>query len=158
VLKLAPDNVRKRRFLPLTLVGLSLLISGSYVAHSGVLTLPFEQTQLMMVSPVDLPNAPPATYSDPLQRAVWVDGVNAVQRALAKPDYTNFGRSYVYVAAGNVVTFCGEVVGTSGYDSASGAQRFVSVFGQTQATMLEGNDPSFQVLWNRVCAQSANSI
>jgi hypothetical protein len=97
---------------------------------------------------------PPAAYSDPLQRSVWIDGVKAVQHVLAQPSYDNFASSYVSVAAGHVVSLCGEVAGTSDPSDEIGAQRFISVFGQTQATVLEGNDSSFDVLWNRVCART----
>jgi hypothetical protein len=100
---------------------------------------------------------PPAVYSDPLRRSVWIDGVKSVQEALAQPGYTGFTNSYINVAAGHVVSFCGEVAGTSGYDSDSGAQRFVSIFGQAQATQVESNDPSFDVLWNRACGHGSNS-
>ncbi|WP_419758307.1 hypothetical protein [Acidisoma sp.] len=83
--------------------------------------------------------------------------MRAVQHALARPGYTSFSGSYVDVAAGHVVSFCGEVAGTSGYNNASGAQRFISVFGQTQSTILESDDASFDVLWTRVCAQDESA-
>jgi hypothetical protein len=134
----------------LSLVAVPLMLSAAYAAGiSHRFPLVSEQVATAAPVPVANPLQPPLTYTDPLQRSVWVSGVKAVQQALAEPSYTDFATSFVHVAAGNVVTFCGEVPNTSGY----GSQRFVSVFGQTQATMLEANDPSFEVLWTRVCGQ-----
>ena len=101
---------------------------------------------------------PPADYSDPLQRAVWLSGAKAVRQALAQPGYSAFDGSYINLAAGHVMSFCGEVAGTSGYDSANGAQRFISVFGQADSTVLESGDASFDVLWTRVCAEDDRPI
>ncbi|MBW4023283.1 MAG: hypothetical protein HIU92_09105 [Proteobacteria bacterium] len=104
------------------------------------------------------PPAPVTAYRDPLKQAVLTDGMRSVRQALNRPGYAAFSGSFVNEAASNVVTLCGEVAGTSGYNSASGRQRFVSVFGQAAATSLEGTDPSFQVLWNRVCARGQTSL
>jgi hypothetical protein len=139
--------------IALVLVAAPLMLSAAYAAGGGDLTLVSAEIGRPAVAPMANPTHPPAMYSDPLQRSVWIDGVRAVQQVLAQPGYSRFAGSYVEVAAGHVVSFCGEVAGTSGYDGANGARRFISVFGQTQSTMLEGNDTSFEVLWTRVCGQ-----
>jgi hypothetical protein len=136
------------------LVVVPLMLSAAYAARIGALPIVSSDPVSTGAAPLVSVAEPPAIYSDPLQRSVWVDGVKAVQHLLAQPSYDKFTSSYVSVAAGHVVSFCGEVAGTSGFDSESGAERFISVFGQTQATMLEGNDSSFGVLWNRVCART----
>ncbi len=149
--------VRRGRRIALALVVMTLMLSVAYAAHSGVFPLASTETASASDAGVASAPQPPVIYSDPLQRAVWTNGVKAVQQALGQPDYASFANSYVDVAAGHVVSFCGEVAGTSGYDSASGARRFISVFGQTYSTLVEGNDASFGVLWNRVCAQAESS-
>jgi hypothetical protein len=148
--------VRRGRRLGLALVFLvmPLMLSAAYAARIGGLTLVSPGVMIATVAPVVDALQPPAIYSDPMQREVWIGGMKAVEQVLAKPGTPDIDSSYVDVAAGHVVSFCGEVAGTSGYDSASGSQRFVSVFGQAQATTLEGNDPSFDVLWTRVCSQN----
>jgi hypothetical protein len=134
----------------LALVAVPLMLSAAYAAGIGHrFPLVSERVASAAAIPVANPLQPPLTYTDPLQRSVWISGVKAVQQALAQPSYANFSSSFVHVAAGNVVSFCGEVPNTSGF----GSQRFVSVFGQTQSTMLEANDPSFEVLWTRACGQ-----
>jgi hypothetical protein len=150
-LKAASARVARRGWrVVLALVAVPLMLSATYAAGiSHRFPLVSEQAAIPAAAPVVDPLLPPAAYTDPLQRSVWINGVKAVQQALAQPSYANFTTSFVHVAAGNVVSFCGEVPNTSGY----GSQRFVSVFGQTQATMLEANDPSFEVLWTRVCGQ-----
>ena len=136
----------------LALVVVPLMLSAAYAERSGLTLDPTANASPAAVPASDLVQPPPI-YADPLQRAVWINGVMAVRQALAQPAYVNFAGSYIDVAAGHVVSFCGEVAGTSGYDSASGAQRFLSVFGQSRSTMIEGSDASFEVLWSRVCAQ-----
>jgi hypothetical protein len=133
------------------------MLSAAYAARTGA--IPLVSSQAPAAGGISLATAmqAPASYSDPLQRSVWIAGARAVQQALAQPTYSNFSTSYIDVASGHVVSFCGEVAGTSGFASESGAQRFISVFGQPQATMLEGTDVSFDVLWNRVCARSDTS-
>ena len=141
----------------LALLAVPLMLSVAYAARTGGLSLVAATGVTAAAGPVANPLQPPAVYVDPLQRSVWVDGVKAVQQALVQTRNPRFTESYVNVAAGHVVSFCGEVAGTSGYESANGAQRFISVFGQTQATILESNDASFGVLWTRVCAQDQTS-
>ena len=136
----------------LALVVVPLMLSAAYAERSGLTLDPTANASPAAVPASDLVQPPPI-YADPLQRAVWINGVMAVRQALAQPADVNFAGSYIDVAAGHVVSFCGEVAGTSGYDSANGAQRFVSVFGQSRSTMIEGSDASFEVLWSRVCAQ-----
>ena len=145
---------RRRWRFALAFVVAPLMLSAAYAAR--VVNIPLvtmANTGALPVAPVASALPPPGAYSDPIQRSVWIDGVKAVRLALAEPSYANFSGSYVSVAAGHVVTFCGEVAGTSGYDSETGSQRYISVFGQRQATMLEGSDASFGVLWTRVCSQ-----
>jgi hypothetical protein len=137
----------------LALVVVPLMLSAAYAERGGDLALDPTANASPAAVPVSDLVQPPPIYADPLQRAVWINGVMAVRHALAQPAYVNFAGSYIDVAAGHVVSFCGEVAGTSGYDSASGAQRFLSVFGQSRSTMIEGSDASFEVLWSRVCAQ-----
>jgi hypothetical protein len=151
-----PKGGRRCRRLGLALVFLvmPLVLSVAYAAHIDGLTLVSPVVMVAMAAPAIDALVPPAIYSDPMQREVWSGGVRAVEKLLAKPDSDDIDGSYVDVAAGNVVSFCGEVAGTSGYDSASGGQRFISVFGDAQSTTLEGNDPSFDVLWARVCSQN----
>jgi hypothetical protein len=141
----------------LALLAVPLMLSVAYAARTSGLSLVAATGVTAAAGPIANPLQPPAVYVDPLQRSVWVDGVKAVQQALVQTRNPRFTESYVNVAAGHVVSFCGEVAGTSGYESANGAQRFISVFGQTQATILESNDASFGVLWTRVCAQDQTS-
>ncbi len=150
--------VRQGRRALLGLVLAPVMLVTAYAAHSGVRPLvsaggaaaPATQTvatqTVASVAPVPAP-----AFTDPLQQAVWTDGVRAVRQALAQPGYGGFQTSFVAVSTGNIVSLCGEVAGTSGYDGPHGEQRFISVFGQSRATTLEGDDMSFGVLWNRVC-------
>jgi hypothetical protein len=146
--------VKRGRRLVLALVAVPLMLSAAYAARIGGFNLVSAQITAPSAASAVAALEPPAIYSDPLQREVWIGGVKAVEQVLAQPGYASFLGSYVDVAAGHVVSFCGVVTGTSGYDSVSGARRFVSVFGQTQSTTLESDDSSFDVLWARVCAQN----
>ena len=151
--------VRRGRRVVLALIAVPLMLSAAYSA--GIQRLPIVASIADHTGVVELASAQafvPPTYADPLQRSVWVDGVKSIRQALGQPTYTAFDGSYVNVTTGHIVTFCGVVAGTSGYDSASGAERFISVFGQAQATSLEGTDPSFGVLWNRVCTTGVNAV
>ena len=141
----------------LLFIAVPVMLSAAYAAHLGNFPrLPVMSTQPAQIA-VANPLQPPALYSDPLQRSVWISGVKAVEHALARPGYAGFSGSYIDVAAGHVVSLCGEVAGTSGYNNASGAQRFISIFGQPQSTILESDDASFDVLWTRVCAQDESA-
>jgi len=139
----------------MALLSVPLMLSAAYAERGADLPLPSLglTAAAPVVAPPPLPS-PPAVYTDPLQRSVWVNGVKAVHQMLVTNGGAGFSRSYINVAAGDVVSFCGEVAGTSGYYGESGAQRFISIFGQSQSTMLEGNDASFEVLWTRVCART----
>jgi hypothetical protein len=139
------------------LVALPLMVSMAYVANISGFGLSSAASANAMAAKVTESLQPPPAYSDLLRRSVWTDGVKAVQQVLAQPGYTAFATSYINVAAGHVVSFCGQVQGTSGYEYGSGAQRFISIFGQVQSTLLEGNDASFDVLWNRVCAPGSSA-
>jgi hypothetical protein len=152
--------VRRGWRLLLAVLAVPLMLSAAYAAHVGALpplvatnaTAP-EGVQLASTTPIPTP-----VFADPLQEAVWHDGLKAVRQALGQPGYAGFQGSFVSVAAGRIVSLCGEVAGTSGYDSATGEERFISVFGQAAATTLEGNDQSFGVLWNRVCTQGSGAV
>ena len=146
---------RGRRFV-LSLIVVPVMLSMAYAAHSSVVAVGSPAAASASVATASSPLQPPVVYSDNLRRSVWMDGVKAVQEVLAQPGYAAFSGSYINVAAGHVVSFCGEVAGTSGYESESGAQRFISIFGQAQSTLVEGNDASFDVLWNRVCAPGSS--
>ncbi|MCB8881785.1 hypothetical protein ACELLULO517_16170 [Acidisoma cellulosilytica] len=136
---------RKRKIggrgLALAVVAVPLMLSAAYAARvsnvGDAITAPAAK----------LAAAAPATLADPLQRSVWTDGVKSVQTALNSPNFEQFANSFVSVSDGRVVSFCGAVPSSN-----LGQQRFVSVFGQRYSTVLEGNDSSFDVLWNRVCA------
>jgi hypothetical protein len=134
-----------------------VMLAIAYAAHLGVLPLVSADAaapaaaRLASLAPVPTP-----TFADPLQQAVWTDGVKAVRQALRQPSYNGFQSSFVTVSTGNIVSLCGQVEGTSGYESPTGEQRFISVFGQTAATTLEDNGMSFDVLWNRVCGQGTS--
>jgi hypothetical protein len=162
-LKAAPTRgsskvVHRGRRVALAVIAVPLMLSAAYAERGGSLPLVPLVTAVAVVAPVVSATQPPAAYSDPLQRSVWISGAKAVQQALAQPGYSTFAGSYVNVAAGHVVSFCGQVANTAGNDSLSGGQRFISVFGQSQSTTLESNDPSFPVLWNRVCAQPESNV
>jgi hypothetical protein len=151
--------MRRGRGLFLALVVVPLMLSVAYAAK--VQALPLVDSIISvpaMAAGGGSEPLPPSAYVDPIERSVWIDGVKAVQQALGQPNYANFDDSFVNVTAGHVLTLCGDVSGTDGYGSASGAQRFISVFGQAQATTLEGTDASFSVLWNRVCTRDTNPI
>ncbi len=152
--------VRRGRRCLFALLAVPLMLSVAYATgvHGLPLAAQAATTSQVAVAVASQPAAPSNYYADPVEQSVWLDGVKSVQQALGEPGYGSFAGSYVNVAAGHIVSFCGEVAGTSGYDSMSGAQRFVSVFGQAGATALEGNDSSFDVLWNRVCAPDAGAV
>ena len=99
----------------------------------------------------------PPAYADPLERSVWSDGARSVQAALSNPALVHSRSSFVSVSEGGIVSFCGTIPGTDGYGGAMGRQRFISVFGQSASTVIEGEDSSFGVLWNRVCATPAKT-
>jgi hypothetical protein len=155
----ATKAVRQGRRVLLGLIVVPVMLVTAYAAHSGVLPLvsaddgaaaPATQ-HLASVAPVPAPS-----FTDPLQQAVWTDGIRAVRQALAQPGYGGFQNSFVAVSTGNIVSLCGAVAGTSGYAGPNGEQRFISVFGQATATTVEGSDMSFGVLWNRVCSQGTS--
>jgi hypothetical protein len=151
--------VRRGRRALLALFAIPLMLPVAYATGIHGLPLAAAAASASQLAMVATPQpAAPSTYADPVARSVWIDGVKSVQQALGQPSYGNFAGSYVNIAAGHVVSFCGEIASTSGYDSASGGQRFVSVFGQPGATTLEGNDSSFDVLWNRVCTPEASPV
>jgi hypothetical protein len=156
-IKTSAKVARQGRRALIGLLAIPVMFGMAYAAHMGVLPLVSANaagapgTQVARVAPVPAP-----TFADPLQQAVWTDGVRAVRQALGQPGYGGFQSSVVTVSTGNIVSLCGEVSGTSGYDSPNGEQRFISVFGQAAATTLEGSDPSFGVLWNRVCSQGSS--
>jgi hypothetical protein len=157
--RVASKVVRRGRRVLLALLAVPLMLSAAYGAHAALPGVAAQGVstpagiQLASVAAIPSP-----VFSDPLQKAVWIDGVKAVRQALGQPGYAGFQGSFVNVAAGQVVSLCGEVAGTSGYNSASGQERFISVFGQAAATTLEGNDMSFGVLWNRVCTQGSGTV
>ena len=140
---------RGRRFV-LAVIAVPLMLSAAYAAQVHVvasgLVAPF-----LAVQPV-LSAAPAPTLTDPLQRSVWSDGVKSVQVALNDPNFTQFGDSFVTVSSGRIVSFCGTLPGTAAYGDGMGGQRFISIFGQRQSTVLENGEGSFDVLWSRVCA------
>ena len=147
--------VRRERRLVLALAAVPLMLTGAYAAHVSNLPKVLADASSSLRASAPIVPQPPAIYGDPLQRAVWTDGLKAVRQALAQPTSVDLaGSSFVAVAAGHVVSFCGEVPGTSGYESSSGARRFISIFGQSYSTVLEGDDASFVVLWTRVCART----
>jgi hypothetical protein len=92
------------------------------------------------------------TFADPVQQASWVNGRKSLGQLFGQRSYTAF----MSTGAGKVVSLCGSVQGTTGYQSRSGRQRYVSVFGRLDGTVLETQDPSFQVLWARVCKGSGS--
>ena len=151
------SSVRRSPRMALAFIAVPVMLSAAYAAHMGN----FPHLPVIVTRPAQVrvanPLQPPAVYSDPLQRSVWISGVKAVEHALAQPGYAGFSGSYIDVAAGHVVSFCGEVAGTSGYNNANGARRFISIFGQVQSTILESDDASFGVLWTRVCAQDESA-
>lgn len=155
----APRARRGFRRLLATTLALPLILGLALAAHIGGLPL----IRMGDASPVagglvTRPITPPVAYNDPLMRSVWVEGMKSVQTALDQPGDAAVRGGFVNVAASHVVTLCGEVAGTSGYANSSGRQRFISVFGQPAATTLEGTDPSFDVLWNRVCRRDQAAL
>ncbi len=102
------------------------------------------------------PVATPVSFRDPVQQSVWSEGQSALRRTLGDPTYTGFSASFVNTSDGRVVSLCGTIAGTSGYDSPTGEERYLSVFGQATETVRQSQDMSFDVLWNRVC-RSPNS-
>jgi hypothetical protein len=140
---------RGRRFL-LAFVAVPLMLSAAYAAQvQGVtssLAVPF-----LAAAPATV-TAPAPGLTDPLQRSVWSDGVKSVRMALTDPNFSQFADSFVSVSTGRIVSFCGALPGTAAYGDGMGGQRFISIFGQRQSTVLENGDGSFDVLWNRVCA------
>jgi hypothetical protein len=134
------------RGIALAVAAVPLMLSAAYAA--GL------KTVVVGAAPaaVTVSTAAPAALTDPLQRAVWTDGVKSVQTALNDPHYNQFSDRFVSVSDGRIVSFCGSMP-----NSDMGQQRFISIFGQRYSTVLEGSDGSFDVLWNRVCANPVKS-
>lgn len=76
-----------------------------------------------------------------------------MQDALHAPGYAGFTQSFVLRSAGQFVTFCG----TDARSGDGNGQHFLSVFGRVADTRLETQDPSFPVLWSRVCTRTAGA-
>lgn len=150
--------VRRGQWAVLTFVAVPLMLSMAYAAHLSTLSLRSSDAVdaptiiVARVAPIPAPS-----YANPLQQSVWTNGVRAVRRALGQPGYSGCQNSFVNVASGNLVSLCGQVPGTAGYGGVVGRQRFISVFGQAVAIVLDCNDRSFEVLWNRVCTESASA-
>ncbi|MCB8877581.1 hypothetical protein [Acidisoma silvae] len=131
------------RGIALAVLVVPLMLSAAYAARLNTGTGSKAAADALSMSA-------PATVTDPLQRAVWTDGVKSVQTALNNPNFDQFSGSFVHASAGRVVAFCGSLPSSN-----LGQQRFVSIFGQRYSTVLEGNDGSFDVLWNRVCGSTS---
>lgn len=134
-----------RRFF-LALFAVPLMLSAAYAAHSqfgvadaAVATAAVQQPDLSAVT-------------DPVQRGIWQNGIRAVRLALADPAFSGFNESYVRQSAGQVVSFCGTI--PSGQ---LGGLRFVSMAHGNGQAVIEGRDPSFDTLWNRVCDTGTSS-
>jgi hypothetical protein len=140
----SPKRRRSMRFT-LAIVGVPLMLSAAFAAHVTPSDLPVVASLVASPKPVRV------AFQDPIQESVWVSGQTAVRSLLQNPGYGGFGDSFVSVSSGRVVTVCGDIQDTSGDDSASGSERYLSVFGQASATVRESRDVSFGVLWNRLC-------
>jgi len=159
-----PTRVRTRRARPgrilLAVLALPLMASIAFASQSenGRLTIKALQTaatSLVAEAPAAVPVAaqPVMAFADPEQKATWVDGRKSLGSLLGHTSFTAF----LSTGAGNVVSLCGNVNGTEGYQTASGQQRYISVFGRPDGTVLETDDPSFGVLWDRVCRGSSSN-
>jgi hypothetical protein len=142
--------VRRGLRVVLALFLIPLMLSAAYAARIGAFPLVSGQPETQTVAIAD--PMPTPSFASPLQKAVWTDGVRAVRQVLGQPAYVGFQNSFVSLSTGNIVSLCGQLSGTSGYDGTTGERRFISVFGQSASTTLDGADPSFGVLWNRVCS------
>jgi hypothetical protein len=135
----------------LGLLALPLMVSlafASRLEHS-VMDGPSSSTVAAVVAQPVAPQRV-VTFANPVEQATWVNGQRSLGLLLGKSSYTAF----MSTGAGNVVSLCGTVQGTIGYQTKSGRQRYISVFGRPDGTVLETQDPSFQVLWTRVCKGS----
>lgn len=137
---------RGGRWLLLMLFAVPLMLSAAYAAHSTLMT-GAEVAPLAEAAVVSAP--PPSAVTDPVQRGVWLNGMQAVRLALADPGFADFQQTYIRTSAGRVVSLCGtipsgQLVGL----------RFVSVAGDSAQTVIEGRDPSFGTLWTRLCERS----
>jgi len=150
----APRRRSRSLGLGLALVVVPLMLSVAYAAHlQAIAESDSGESAAAAVASVTAPAPAPApAFYDGLQRSVWSDGVKSVQAALSNPSFTQFGGSFISVSEGHIVSFCGSLPGTAGYGGPAGEQRFISIFGQRYATVLETGDGSFDVLWTRVCS------
>jgi hypothetical protein len=138
---------RPATFALVFLIGIMGLTGGGW-RRIVVLTLDMApNSPVTAISPV-IP-----TFRDSLQRSVWLSGQDALRLTLKDPKYSGFTKSFIVVSAGQVISLCGEVDGTSGFYGADGQERYVSVSGQPNETVLESQDISFAVLWDRVCSR-----
>ena len=144
VASVKPRRSKRLIFAALGL-GVPLMLSAAWAANVTPTDLPLVALAVVAPQPV------PVSFQDPVQESVWTSGQSAVRSVLQDPGYSGFGGSFLSVSAGRVVTVCGEIQGTSGYDSANGEERYISVFGQSAATVRESADIAFGVLWGRVC-------
>jgi hypothetical protein len=141
----ASAKPRRATRLALALLGVPLMLSAAFAANVKPADLPVVASLIAPAKPVQV------AFQDPIQESAWVSGQTAVRSLLQDPSYGGFGHSFLSVSDGRVVTVCGDIQTTSGSDSASGAERYISVFGQPAATVRETRDVAFGVLWNRLC-------
>jgi hypothetical protein len=134
------------RRLVAAVLAVPLMLSGAWATTS---VQPAMLPTVIFPNPVASPA--PVSFHDPVQQSVWTEGQSALRRTLGDPTYTGFAASFVNTSDGRVVSLCGTIAGTSGYDSPTGEERYLSVFGQATETVRQSQDMSFDVLWNRVC-------
>jgi hypothetical protein len=150
--KSRPRSRHGRRVL-LSLLVLPLMGSLALAARieHGVMAAKSPQAVATVAAARPVQPQPVVSFADPAQEATWVDGQKSLGLMLGETTFTAF----MSTGAGNVVSLCGNVKGTTGYQTPSGQRRYISVFGRLDGTVMETQDPSFEVLWNRACRGSS---
>lgn len=100
-------------------------------------------------------NLEPAAQSDQLDATTkpdqtWAAGIAALRARIGDQQDISVTTSSVQISAGHLITLCGRAkVSTMGGGVAT--TRFLAMEGWRRDARLEFQDPSFAVLWTRLC-------
>jgi len=85
------------------------------------------------------------------QEVAWVEkGKEAVRAKMKDPESTQFQNVFFHRGIDSMPMTCGEVNGGNSFGGDSGFQRFISG-GNPLLTYLEGEDPDFSAVWEKMC-------
>lgn len=136
----APPEARSSKML--WLLAITPLMF-SVLLPAGILSL-HEWTQ----APVAQANLPDA---DSALAQGWTAGIAGLRAQFGVPRFVSLGRSSVYVSAGHLITLCGRAKLKAPADGAVIATRYLSMQGDAGGTKLAFEEPSFDILWTRLC-------